>query len=418
MCNSREYIKIAAIIFFVIILYVIIKYVNIQNVERMIGFSGDSGIDCDGSGAQPIRAWSRNKCNYVVGDTFEKAFTDMGITRNDGKWNLYLPCSYDNPEKELAEMPVTVGAKYFIIDNVDTIVAKDCLWKNLVKHYGLARASIISPRSYILQDASDMGRFANEYDKNKIYIMKKNIQRQEGLKITKNKDDIISGNNKGYVIAQELLQNPYLIDGRKTNMRFYVLMICQNKNVAVYVHGNGFMYYTKGQFKKGALDTDTNITTGYIDRNVYVKNPLTHQDLREFLDTDDGSICKMGGKRLYCDVEKNIRGQGLSISKVYFDRIYRLLHDIFISFVGNVGTLEKFSGNMMFQLFGVDIAVDDQLNPMVMEINKGPDMNAKDERDAGVKYMVVKNMLDIVNKTGSQCMLTQPLHENMFVQVL
>jgi len=48
--------------------------------------------------------------------------------------------------------------------------------------------------------------------------MKKNIQRQGGLLPTKN---LLHHLTQGYVIAQKLLQDPYLISGRKINCRVY-----------------------------------------------------------------------------------------------------------------------------------------------------------------------------------------------------
>jgi hypothetical protein len=194
----------------------------------------------------------------------------------------------------------------------------------------------------------------------------------------------MNGINDKYVIVQELLQNPYIIDGRKTNMRFYVLVICKNNKFSVYVYNDGFMYYTKVPFKKNTTEVDPNITTGYIDREVYKKNPLTHQDLKKYLDNPNRNMS---------EIEHNMKNKRLVISEVYFIRINNLLKDIFSAFVGYIGVNDKFVNNTMTQLFGVDIAVDDQLNPMLMEVNKGPDMNAKDERDSQLKNNVVTDML-------------------------
>ena len=156
--------------------------------------------------------------------------------------------------------------------------------------------------------------------------------------------------------------------------------------VSVYVYNDGFMYYTKAPFVKGTTDMEHNITTGYIDRSVYAKNPLTHGDLRKYLDSH----------RNLNKIEQNMRNQGLTISKLYFDRIYHLLREVFLSYVGNICGGTKLNENLTFQLFGIDIAVDDTLNPTIMEINKGPDMGAKDKRDYQVKYNVLQDMMKLV----------------------
>lgn len=333
-------------------------------------------------------SWNRNVCDYTMNDTLSDELNKYNIYKSDKNWNLYFPCGYDEINKEIDQMPVVENAKYFIIDNCDEMVAKDWLWKNIVSHYGVDIAKTMIPNGYILYDDNDVLRFNKEYDVNKIYIMKKNIQRQEGLKITKSKDEILNGFNNGFVLVQELLQNPYIISGRKTNMRFYVLIICQKGKTTAYVHNDGFMYYTKDLFVSGSTEEGTNITTGYIDRKIYDENPLTHDDLRNYLDDPN--------RKNLLEIESKLRSQNMKISQVYFDRIYQLLRAILVTFIGKIGKNNKFFNSSMFQLFGIDVAVDNTLNPMVMEINKGPDMGAKDKRDSDLKHGVMSDVLTII----------------------
>lgn len=347
--------------------------------------------------------WSRNTCKYEMGKTFENELKTNNIDYSNKYWDIIFPCSYDDQEDEINKMPLEESRKYFIIDNADSIVAKEWLWKNIENHYGLEYAKILLPNSYVLYTDEDIKRFNEEYDSKKLYIMKKNIQRQEGLKITNSKEEILKGYNNGFVVVQELLQNPYIISGRKTNMRFYVLVMCESGKYKVYVHKDGFMYYTKDLFKKNSLEEGPNITTGYIDRQVYIDNPLTHDDLRKYLDDDNRELSK---------IEKHIRWQGLKVSQVCFSKIYRMLEQVFVTFVGKICRKgNKLQNNMSFQLFGVDVAVNDELNPMIIEINKGPDMGAKDKRDSELKHGVVK---DIFRLGG----LINDEKQNKFIQII
>ena len=47
-------------------------------------------------------------------------------------------------------------------------------------------------------------------------------------------------------------------------------------------------------------------------------------------------------------------------------------------------------------ILGCDVAVNKNLECKIMEINKGPDLTYKDERDKTVKYNLVKDTLDII----------------------
>ena len=62
---------------------------------------------------------------------------------------------------------------------------------------------------------------------NKMSITKNNYQRQEGLEIHTKLDTILKSRDK-YILVQELLQDPYLVSGRKINLRVYVLVIKDN----------------------------------------------------------------------------------------------------------------------------------------------------------------------------------------------
>ena len=246
------------------------------------------------------------------------------------------------------------------------------LWKNLRNYYSLDSASKMMPNTYILSNNEDVTRLKKEHNENNLYIMKKNIQRQEGLKITRKLTEILNGKKQGYVIVQELLQDPYLIDGRKINMRFYILVKCVNNIVSCYVHKAGFMYYTKVPFVKNSDNWDHNITTGYIDRKVYETNPLTHDDFRKYLDNNG---------------ENNI---------LVFNKIYGLIKKVMIALKTNICNKNNTVPYTSFQLFGADIALNDKLEPNLMEINKGPDMGSKDKRDGELKYGVLVDVFKTI----------------------
>jgi hypothetical protein len=390
--------KLIMILILVIILIILFflnekKNKNKTNIENMINVEYSE------------TKWNRNECKYYMNQTYLDEFKKHNIKKDDKNWNLYCPCSYDNPRKEIESMPVVKGAKYFIIDNVDYLIAKEWLWKILAKHYGLEKACTIMPKSYILNEESDLERFKQDYTPTKFYILKKNVQRQKGLKITNDKNEIINAKNQKFALVQELLQNPYTIDGHKINLRVYVLVICKNNELNVYVHKDGFLYYTPQKFKRGSIETDVNITTGYIDRKIYEINPLTHDDLRKYFDNPTRNLS---------NTEQNIRNQGLKISQICFNRINTLIRDIFMAFVGKIGSSKKFSDNIMFQLFGADIAIDENLNAMIMEINKGPDMGAKDKRDSDLKHKVVNDILIQVGAIDKQ----KIKEESRFIPVL
>jgi len=340
-----------------------------------------------------------DKCQYSVVKAYKDVLEKHHIKKSDNdKWSLYIPCTYNEISEELVianknikkNNANDIDKRIFVVNNCDEITAKDSLWKNLLQYYGRNNAITMMPTTYILYDNKDIDLFKKEFKKENIYIMKKNIQRQEGLLITQDQDAIINGYKKnGYVIAQELLQDPYTIKGRK----IYLLIVCIDGKIGGYVYNNGFMYYTKTKFEKGSTSSDSNITTGYIDRQVYEENPLTLKDFKTYLDSD----------RIISFHELNVISDNKIISEYVFDNIYNLMRKMITSLELKICNKVDLKNNVQFQIFGVDVSLSDKLIPQIMEVNKGPDLGYKDDRDKEVKIGVVEDafkILKVINDDG------------------
>lgn len=337
--------------------------------------------------------WTRSYgCKYMMNSTLEKVLKEYGINSTNTKdWVLYFPCTYNYVDKELEEIVRKNKSndpekRIFIVNNCDELSSKSRVWTNLVNKFGIDTAETIMPMTYVLSNKEDRERLKQNYHKDKVYIMKKNIQRQQGLLITKDKNKLLNGSNDNYVIAQEMMPYCYTISKRKINMRFYLLLICQNKDISGYVHKEGFMYYTKVPYINGTTRSDPNITTGYIDRQVYKENPLTLGDFRNYLDST----------RSYLPVEQQIAKYNQKISDVVFNRIYQILSHLVDATKDLVCSSRKLEPYITFQLFGVDVGLDEQLDPKIIEVNKGPDLGSKDGRDGAIKKKVVTDLLRVL----------------------
>lgn len=362
------------------------------------------------------KKWSRrNTCIYKLDDTTSNVLGNNNITMsnnaNKTDVDILFPCGYRYIDSEIESLPNIHDKnrkpkRVFIINGAEEITAKNYLWKNILEHHGINKATEIAPMTYILKGPykqNDLIRLKKDHYQGKMYIMKKNIQRQEGIQITDDINKIIE-NKDDYVVVQNLLQDSYLVNGRKINLRVYIVIICHKDATDVFMFNDGFMYYTKQKFIKGSKEYDNHITTGYVERDVYHKNPLTHTDFKKYLDMNEGEKYHPSNepRKLY-QHEMAIRNQGLKVSNVIFERIRKMLADVFIAFKGKICTNKTMSGNpnpiyddYSVQIFGADIAINDQLQPQIIEINKGPDLSPKDERDGTVKKKMVNDVLEII----------------------
>lgn len=156
----------------------------------------------------------------------------------------------------------------------------------------------------------------------------------------------------------------------------------------MYIYKDGFIYYAAKPFVNNSMDRDVNITTGYIDRQIYIDNPLTIQNLQTQFSSEQNLLFEKNMIKLFTIICKSIK-----------PIIYKL------------DVVEESIFKNKFNILGCDIAVDNDLNLKLMEINKGPDLDYKDFRDKNVKYNMIQDSLRIV----------QVINDNVptnFIQIL
>lgn len=294
----------------------------------------------------------------------------------DEPWEYYLPCGYTNCENNVLKLKnEKTGKKIFMIDGCDWLASKIGLWEILDEVFGES-ATKIMPKTFILYTDDDINEFKEHYAKKKLenkktkFIVKNSYrQRQEGLKLKDNIKSIIENSKKKFNLVQDFLEDPYIISGRKINLRYYLLIICKDNKIEGWLYNDGFVYYTPKDFKKNSMDFNRCITTGYINRKIYENNPLTIKDFHKLI----GKKSIKWNKKVDELFNKTIE----ALSK-YICKNKKVKH------------LTK------FQIFGPDIAPSDKLIPSLMEINKGPDLGFKDERDGNLKKQMIDDMFKVI----------------------
>lgn len=272
----------------------------------------------------------------------------------------------------------------FGLGGTDYMVSKSALAYIVRRHNGPEVTRRVLPVSYVVTDEDDMSALGRDLADPKlareVYIMKKNVQRQEGHYITRDRAYIMEHAHE-YVVVQRMLQDPYVVGGRKINMRVYLLVLVPpGASVArFYAYNDGFMYYTPEHWEAYSTDANKIITTGYIDRKVYEENPLTHQDFKELI-----------GAAAYSKLEANMDYALGVLRRTYAE-----------SFAQRNDLVHLGKGCVKFAIFGVDIAPDASLGCTIMEVNKGPDLGYKDTRDRNVKLNMVRDALALAGVFGN-----------------
>jgi hypothetical protein len=311
-------------------------------------------------------------------------FKEDGWKHNNVDWKYFFPREYTKCEKNIRELKGDVNNKnIFMIDGCDNVNSKVRLWNSLINMFTRNKAKRIMPDTYLLNNSSQIELFKKHYlnlkrqDPHCKFIMKNYKQRQLGIKMTGNLNEIVNGYNEGFYLVQDYYKDPFLIDKRKVNFRRYILIVCKNGNVEGYLHQNGFVYYTPKYYNYKSTDIQRHITSGYVNREIYENNPLTIEDFNNYL-KDNGYNKKMWEKK-----------------------VENLFTDVMKALKTKVCTNKKYKNSVLFQLFGADIAPNKDLVPLLMEINKGPDISTKDERDRNVKIKVIKDVISVIENKES-----------------
>ena len=316
------------------------------------------------------------KCNKIkLSPLIKEIFDEYQLERVFNKnYNIFLPCNYTNIKNEMKEFKQCNNKLIFGISNCDLIVSKSNLWQLLEKKYSRKNAKKIMPESHVLKNKNHMILFNKDYNSDELYLLKKNIQQKKGILITQDINVINNAYKDKFVVVQKYLKNQYLYNNRKLNLRIYILVIIKNKNKHVYINKKGKCIYSNKDYDENDLNPEIHLTSYNLDQNIYNKFPETFEELNY----------KLKGNKF-----SELFNKIIKICKLTFKPGLQFIND------------KKFNYCTNFQLFGLDFILDNNFNPYLLEINKGPDMIPKNEKDKILKkniYYDVFSSVDIIKR--------------------
>jgi hypothetical protein len=158
------------------------------------------------------------------------------------------------------------------------------------------------------------------------------------------------------------------------NIRIYYVIKKEGDKMTFYLHRNGKILYTNKK-TGGEISFDTHITSYQMDSNIYKNDGMPHSidDLRQFLG-------KNRSNAIWEKIEEKMAFLSRAIAHVFYDEMH--------------------SNKVCFQLFGVDVIVQENGEPLILEINKGPDMIPKCDQDEVLKRIVYEDTMRIGGVIG------------------
>jgi hypothetical protein len=228
------------------------------------------------------------------------------------------------------------------------------IWKNVKQKYGIDIADKIFPRTYIFpEDIDDIMR-----DPNKHFILKRKWgSYRKGVKLFDSKEEIWKEKDN-FHMGQVYIKNPLLVDGFKFDIRVFMVTFCGKGS---FLYTKAYNVYTKKRFNYDSMDREEKINQCFGPDSFYDEYnlPRTTDQLANRTNIDIDNIWKVLVEKL----------------KIVLDSTVPLCCD------GDIGN---------YNIYGLDVELLDNLDPMIIEINKSPSM----EFDENWKKELIKELKD------------------------
>lgn len=234
----------------------------------------------------------------------------------------------------------------------------------------------------------------------------------QGITVVTGQQALVLAKKKKAVV-QRYLARPYLIDGRKFDLRIYVLVSGVDP-LRVYIHDEGLTRISTAKYTlKNLANSYAHLTNYSINKNA------PNFKAAEFNSTGGGSTDEQqqdgdgaAASGEWKDPEMEgfkwslaafrrwlCKKEGREVMEQTFDRIFDLCLKTVIAAEGEITphlhSAAQYRTNC-FELFGCDVILDSHLRPHLLEVNVSPSLMGSSPLDKKIKGMVIADTLHIV----------------------
>ncbi|NXA34343.1 TTLL9 polyglutamylase, partial [Eudromia elegans] len=197
---------------------------------------------------------------------------------------------------------------------------------------------------------------------------------QDGLRTDDQKDET----QVEVYVAQRYIENPYLIGGRKFDLRVYVL-VTSYIPLKAWLYRDGFARFSNTRFTLNSID----------DHYVHLTNVAVQRTAPDY-DPEKGCKWMIQRLRQYLTAK-----HGAEVVEVLFADMDNI-------FIKSLQSVQKviISDKHCFELYGYDILIDQDLKPWLIEVNASPSLAASSQEDYELKCHLLKDTLHIVDMEG------------------
>lgn len=259
---------------------------------------------------------------------------------------------------------------------------KDDLTKRMQELRARAGAFVdFYPESYLLPAAR--AELEANWRRHSTWIVKPSASaRGRGIHLMSSVD--ACSEEKG--VVQYYLERPFLITGRKFDLRLYVL-VTSISPLRVYLHENGLARFATHQYEQNG---DIN------DLKMHLTNFSLNKSDENFVACNDDVEDVRNSKWTFQFFLQYLRSQKYDTEKLVM-KIKRAATAVMIS---GFSAIREYHPKYVqhrhtsYEMYGIDIILDTELNPFVLEVNVSPAMNGiKSKLDLKLKTDILHELL-------------------------
>lgn len=214
---------------------------------------------------------------------------------------------------------------------------------------------------------------------NGVYIIKPDLGSQgDGIFLMTNPYDVhFSPLLAKPCIVQKYIQNPLLLEKLKFDLRIYVILKSVDP-LEIYICREGMARFCTESYQ---APTTKNIHRNYM----HLTNYSLNKHSSTYVQSDDHD---RGSKRKLSCVLKQLQKKGIDINRLW-SRIDAIICRTLIAFIPNLKIEEDITVSnkdlkrklKCFQILGFDILIDDEMKPILLEVNSSPSLKIDHEEE-------------------------------------
>ena len=228
--------------------------------------------------------------------------------------------------------------------------------------------------------------------KNPYVIVKPEASCQgRGIYITKRIEDIDPDERH---VVQEYLTKPYLIDDLKFDLRIYVL-ITSCDPLRIFIHEDGLTRFATEEYEKPSVNNIDSMC-------MHLTNYAVNKNTPNFIYNEDPELDDVGHKRSLKSTYEYLEEEGFNVPLLKAkidDIIIKTLCAIQPNLAHHYRSCqpEDYDRSMCFEILGLDVILDNKLNPYILEVNHTPSFSTDSPLDRSIKKNVISQALELMN---------------------